>query len=282
MDTDIGRLIMVTKEKGTEEICPKCHAAYQPGIKECSSCGVIFNKLKPSTLGSHTDSNGAQTDRHAIPAPSQTAANQKISSPLDKRKKLCGILIFLCVIGAGFYSLYVAYIESRIQATSFQEQLFEFCTLEMSKPHLNQVAEGEDTFRTGRILVVSERQEVTLTSDASGKSYTMILDEGIHPAWHMLDRKIRAKKPSDVDTLLRVHKELGKTGRYGKLKTNVFNTHKIVLDVYDWKNRASIGTKVFDPGQGSAFMTEEDYEAMMESVNDRAIAKYIQSMDIHE
>lgn len=90
------------------------------------------------------------------------------------------------------------------------------------------------------------------------------------------------KDPSEVDTLIRVHKKIGKAGRYGKLKTKVFSTNKIVLDVYDWKNQTFIGTKVFDPGQGSTFMTEEDYDAMKESVSDKAIAEYIQSMDIRE
>jgi ribosomal protein L40E len=275
MDTDIGHLTMVNKEKAAEEICPKCHAAYRPGAKECPNCGVIFNRVKSSPSVS-------QADIRAIPKPQSTTGNQKISNEFDKRKKLLGILIFLCIVGAGFYYLYVTQIESRIQAGGFQAQLDAFCTQEISELHLNRVAEGEDPFRTGRVLVVSEQQAVTLMSVSSGKPYTMVLEQGIHPAWHKLDRRIRAEDPSEVDTLIRVHKIIGKSGRYGKLKTKVFNTHKIVLDVYDWKNQTFIGTKIFDPGEGSAFMTDEDYDAMVASVSDQAIAEYIQSMDLRQ
>lgn len=273
MDTDIGRLTMVNKEKAAEEICPKCHATHQPWVKECPNCGVLFNKLKSSTSGTHRDV-------HPVPTPPPTAGRQRISNELEKRKKLCGILIFLCVLGVGFYCLYVACFESRVQAGGFQAQLDEFCSQEISKRHSDHVAEGEDPFRTGKVLVVSQKQQVTLMSVRTGRPYTMVLPQEIHPAWYKLNRKTRAKNPSDIDTLIRVHKVIGKTRRYGKLKTKIFSAHKIVLDVYDWRNQTFIGTKVFDPGEGSMFMTEEDYDAILESVSDKAIAKYIQSMDI--
>jgi hypothetical protein len=273
MDADLAHLTMVNRKKTVGEICPKCHAAYQPRVKECPNCGVIFNKVKSSPSGSRADT-------RAMPRPQPTTGNQKTSFLLKNKMKLCGALIVLCLIGAGVYYPYVTYIESRIQADSFQSRLDEFCTEEISKFHLNHVAEGEDPFRTGRVLVVSERQSVTLMNTANGRPYTMVLEQGIHPAWHKLNRKIRARDPSDVDTLIRVHKIIGKAGLYGKLHTKVFNTHKIVLDVYDWRNRTFIGTKVFDPGQGSAFMTDADYDAMMASVSDEAIADYIQSMGV--
>jgi len=272
MDADLAQLTMVNRKKTTAEICPKCHAAYQTGAKECPNCGVIFNKAKTSPPASRADT-------HAIPKPQPSIGNQETSTLLKNRMKLCGALIVLCFIGAGYY-LYLAFIESRIQADGFQSRLDEFCNEEISEYHLNHVAEGEDPFRTGKVLVVSERQAVTLMNTATGRPHTMVLEQGIHPAWHKLHRKIRAGDPSDVDTLIRVHKIIGKAGRYGKLQTKVFNTHKIVLDVYDWRNRAYIGTKVFDPGEGSAFMTDDDYDAMMASVSDEAIAEYIQSMDV--
>ena len=272
MDADLVQLTMVNRKKTTDEICPKCHAAYQTGAKECPNCGVIFNKAKSSPPASRADT-------HAIPKPQPTICNQETSPLLKNRMKLCGALIVFCLIGAGYY-LYLACIESRIQADGFQSRLDEFCNEEISEFHLNHVAEGEDPFRTGRVLVVSERQAVTLMNTATGRPHTMVLEQGIHPVWHKLHRKIRARDPSEVDTLIRVHKIIGKAGLYGKLQTKVFNTHKIVLDVYDWRNRAFIGTKVFDPGEGSAFMTDDDYVAMMASVSDEAIAEYIQSMDV--
>lgn len=272
MDAEIGKLTMASRGKTAEEICPKCHAAHPRGARECPNCGVIFNKIKSSTSGS-TES------ARAVPTPPAATVNPKIPDELDKRKKLCGVLLFLCIAGAGFYYLYVTFIESRIQAGGFQKDLNEFCALEISRPPSNRSAEN-DLFRTGKVLVVSERQEVTMMSAASGSPITLVQEQGIHPAWHKLSRRIRAKDPSDVDTLIRVHKILGKAGRYGELKNKVFNTHKIVLDVYDWKNQSFIGTKIFDPGRGGMFMTEDDYDAMVESVSDKAIAQFVESMDL--
>lgn len=288
MDTDLGNLTMVSRQqKANEETCPKCHAAYRPGAKECPQCGVIFTKLKSPptspTEDAPADAPAVSAQVRAKPMPPAAHGHPMASEPLDKRKKLIGILIFLCVFGGGFYYLYVNFLESRVQAGGFQEeQIIDFCFKEIPDIHPNSVAEGDDPFRTGKVLVVSERQEVTLTSVASGKPHTMVLEEGIHPAWHKLPGKIRAGDPSAVDTLIRVHKVIGKSGRYGNLKTKVYNTHKIVLDVYDWNNQTYIGTKIFDPGEGSEFMTEEDFDAMMESVSDTTIAEYIRSMEIHE
>jgi ribosomal protein L40E len=283
MDTDLGNLTMVSKQKANEETCPKCHAAYRPGAKECPQCGVIFTKLKSPTPETPADAPAAPADARTKLTPPPAHSNPMAREPLDKRKKLIGILIFLCVFGGGFYCLYVNFLESRVQAGGFQEeQIIDFCFKEIPDIHPNSVAEGDDPFRTGKVLVVSERQEVTLTSVASGKPHTMVLEEGIHPAWHKLPGKIRAGDPSAVDTLIRVHKVIGRSGRYGDMKTKVYNTHKIVLDVYDWKNKTYIGTKIFDPGEGSAFMTEEDFDDMMASVSDMAIAEYIRSMEIHE
>jgi ribosomal protein L40E len=275
MDTDIENLTLQNKKKVDKEICSKCHAAYQTGTQECPNCGVIFNKIKSPIPRPPTDSRGIQ-------APPPAAGNQKIAAQLETRKKLCGLLIFIAIISFGFYFLYVNYLESRIQARGFQSRLTELCSLEISKPHKDHVAEGADPFRIGKVLVVLQRQEVTLMNAATRQLYRMPLPQGIHPAWHRLDRKIRAKDPADVDTLIRVHKIIGKAGRYGKLKTKVFNTHKIVLEVYDWKNQTFIGTKIFDPGEGSTFMTEEDYAAMRKAVSDETIAEYIQSMDVQE
>lgn len=273
MDADLAHLTMVSRQKKAEEICPKCHAVYQTGAEECPNCGVIFNRVKAAA-------SRPRADTPTMPKPEPNAGNHKTSSLLKNKKKLCGALIVLCLIGVGVYYPYIACIESRIQAGSFQSRLDEFCTEEISKFHLNHVADSEDPFRTGSVLVVSEPQSVTLLNTDTGRPNTLVLEQGIHPAWHKLDRNIRAKDPSGVDTLIRVHKIIGKAGLYGKLQNKVFHTHKIVLDVFDWRNRTFIGTKVFDPGQDSAFMTDADYDAMMASVSDEAIAEYIQSMDV--
>lgn len=165
---------------------------------------------------------------------------------------------------------------------NFESQLDILCNTEITKKHEYRVAEGEDPFRIGKVLVVSPAWSVTKYNVNTQEPFTLSEPSKIHPVWFMLSRKIRAKNPDEIGTLIRIRKKLGTTGRYGKMKTKVYSTHKIILDVYDWQNQTYIGTKVFDPGEGSAFMAEEDYDAMVKSVSDKAIADFIQSMETYE
>jgi ribosomal protein L40E len=275
MDVDFENLTVVSRKKADSETCPKCDAEYPAGATECPNCGVLFGKIK-------SPAPAPPKDDAAVRPPPSVSGNQRICAGSEKRKPPYALLVFIAVFLSGAYYLYATLIESKFQAQDFRNQLDDFCNQEISQLHPDHAADGEDPFRTGKVLIVSPRQEVTLMNTSNGQLRTMVEPQGIHPAWHKLRRSVRAKGPAEVDTLLRVHKIIGKAGRYGKMKTKVFTTHKIVLDVYDWKNQTFIGTKIFDPGEGSAFMAEEDYEVMVKAVSDKTIAEYVQSMGVRQ
>lgn len=273
MDADIENLTMLKKEKPGAEKCPRCHAQYPLNSPECPNCGIIFKKMKTPVAG---DAVNARDYR----PPSMAHGHRK--APDNSVKKITIGLLVVGILLFGLDFIYTTYIESRMHAGSFQSQIDEYCTAKIAGSHMDRAVRGEEPFRTGKVLMVAPGWSLTKYNATTGQPYTMAEPSKIHPAWFKLSKKIRAKNPDDMDTLIRIHKALGKTGRYGKMETKVVSTHKIILDVYDWRDRAFIGTKVIDPGEGSAFMTEKDYDAMVQSVSDEAIAAYVQSMDVYE
>jgi hypothetical protein len=275
MSSDLGNLTMLNRLKLEEKRCPNCDAAHAPDSRECPNCGIIFQKVKSLVAGTSPDRQvirpqPAAAGRPAAPTMSETILKLSIRAAIAT--------LFLI----GLYYLYISHIESRIQAGAFQAQLNDFCTREIGAPHAHPASQDEEPFRTGKVLVVFPRQEVTLVNTSNGAPYTMIQPAQIHPTWFMLSRKVRARDPAQVDTVIRIRNIIGKAGRYGPMMSKVFNTHKIVLDVFDWQDQSYIGTKVFDPGEGSAFMTDEDYDAMVAAVSDPTIAGYIQAMEVRE
>ncbi len=273
MSADLDNLTMLKKRKLDAEKCPKCYAEFPLNSIECPNCGVVFKKIKPPVA----KDDGAGRDGRTPSAPGSYRNTRENSvKKISIRLLAIGILVF------AINFVYTTYIEGYIHAGNFKSQIDKLCTTEITEPHSDRVEQGEELFRTGKILAVAPRWSLTKYNAKTGQPYTMEDPPRIHPAWFKLSRKIRAKNPDDIDTLIRIRKVLGKTGRYGKMETKVFSTHKIILDVYDWRNQTFIGTKVIDPGDGSAFMTEKDYDAMVKSVSDEVIADYMESMDLYE
>ncbi len=273
MDADIDNLTMLNKEKLDGKKCPKCNAEYPLNSMECPNCGVVFKKIKAPIARDDVD---ARDSRPPL------AAGSHLKPRDNSVKKISILLLVIGIFAFGTYFIYATYIESRIDAGNFQAQLNDFCTIKITESHQDGAQQGEEPFRTGKVLVVAPKWSLTKYNASTGQLYTIEDPAKIHPAWFKLSREIRAKNPDEIDTLIRIRKELGKTGRYGKMETKVYSTHKIILDVYDWRNQTFIGTKVIDPGDDSAFMTDKDYDALVQSASDEAIADYIQSMDIYE
>ena len=273
MAADIENLTMLKKEKPDVKKCPKCNAEYPQNSIECPHCGVVFKKVKTPIADNDV---GARDNR----PPLMADGDRKTRDSSVKKIAVRLLVVVIFVFGMNF--LYITFIESRIQAGNFQSQIDEYCTAKIAESHIDRAVQGEEPFRMGKVLIVAPEWSLTKYNASTGQPYTMAEPSKIHPAWFKLSRKIRAKNPDDIDTLIRIRKELGNTGRYGKMETKVFSTHKIILDLYDWRGQTFIGTKVIDPGEGSAFMTEKDFDAMVQSVSDEAIADFVQSMDVYE
>ncbi len=257
---------------GEEKRCPNCQADYSAGAEECMNCGIIFAKFAARPVETKHAAAGAAPARETPPPTRKKKAG--------KQPAILFSLLFIVLSGLGGGYVYTVYIEARLHANRFADSLELFCETEITDPHDQKVEEDEEPFRTGMVFLVwPERENVLLIGD-SGPPVTITEPAKIHPAWRLIDRNIRAASPADVDTLIRVRMDVGKTFRYGRLKSKVVATHTIYLDFYDWPDRTCIGHWVFSPGEGGAFMTDEDYESMAEATSDETIAEFIESLPV--
>lgn len=255
--------------------CPNCDSTYSRGDLECNRCGIVFAKFnRIAGTGEHAAA--------ARAAPAVHGARRRTEAKSGKMTAVVFGLVFGVLIAICGAYVYIEYLEARLAADKFDQSLDRFCEDDISDPHEQKFEEDEEPFRTGKLLVVSPERKVTMLIAGTNTTATMTEPAAIHPVWFMLDRKLRAASPGDVDTLIRVTKELGKTHRYGSLKTKIVTTHKIHLDFYDWPNRTYIGNQVFSPGEGSSFMTEEDYEAMANATSNETISEFLESIPVLE
>ncbi len=268
--------------------CPNCNFIYSPGEVECRNCGIIFAKFNPlAATGEFQRGGGTTPGTPAAPATPGTPAATAATAPYRRKKAKSGKMssfaisasfIVLLLVCAAY--VYFKFIEPRLLVDKFSASLHAYCTAKMDDFHEQAVEEDEEPFRTGKLLIVSPKQRVSLFSEVTGAPLTMHEPEKIHSVWFKIDRKLRASSPADVDTLIRVRKEIGKSFRYGEMKTKVAATHKIFLEFYDWRERTYIGEWTFSPGEGSSFMTEEDFEVMRKATSDETIAEFLQSLEV--
>ncbi len=264
------KLSMENEKKIETSNCGKCGAQYKPGVSECPNCGVLFKKL--ASAQSKNEVEKRRVRKAASPDPAM----------LGKRTLLFTAMLIggILLIGSGF--IYYKFIESRMDAKIFIPYITKYCTVVINEPPNQSYDNDDELIRTGKVLIVFPERSNTFVAETTGRIVTVNSPAELHSAWYKLKRGIRARTLDEVDTLVRVYKEIGKAGRYGKLKTKVYNTHKIILKVYDWENRTYIGSKVLDPGEVSSFMTDDDYEAMAKLTSDEAIIKIVYSMALEE
>ncbi len=271
MENDDLNLSMQNRDRLESKSCPNCGTLFKPTDIECPGCGIIFKKLQSRIAANPVKVINAGEEIQSKPT------KQK-ESLLNNAAKFFPLIIIIVILALGSGVIYYKFIEGYIDAGNLKPYITKFCTVDIKDSHENNLSNNDDLFRTGKVLVVSPFQSVTLASMNTGRPVTMTQPAMIHPIWYKLKRSIRAGHPDDIDTLIRVYKKIGKSGRYGKLKTKIYNTHKIILEIYDWRNKKYIGTKVFDPGKGSSFMTDEDFKAMTKLTSNETIAQYIQAL----
>ncbi len=264
------KLSMQNEGRIDGDSCEKCGARYKQGAIECPNCGVIFKKLTSAMRKKVVDE--SRVRKPAQPDPAVLRINTSFLTLIF----FVGILL----IGSGF--IYFKFIESRNDAENFVPYITKYCTVAIKEPSNQSYDNDDELIRAGKVLIVFPERTNTFVAETTGRLVTVNSPAELHSAWYKLKRGIRARTHDEVDTLVRVYKIIGKAGRYGKLKTKIYNTHKVILKVYDWKNRTYIGTKVFDPGDISSFMTEEDFEAMSKLTSDETIVKFIYSMALEE
>ena len=265
-------LSMQNKDKLEKLTCPKCNTFYTKNVLECRNCGIIFEKLKNTTPNTPV--------KVSVAMKPDTTKQEK--PPIQALTSFLPLIIVVAVLAIGSAVIYFSFIESWVDTGHFEKSLTEFTTFKIEDVHENVVSPNENPFRTGKVLIVIPAKSITMESVTTGRPVTVNQPALVHPTWYKLKRNLRARYPDDVDTLIRVDKELGESGRYGTFKSKVYNTNKIILKVYDWRNKTYIGTKIFDPVKGNSFLADEDYESLSKLNSDDTIAEFIQSMAFNE
>jgi hypothetical protein len=189
-----------------------------------------------------------------------------------------GSIILLVLLGAVGCFAYFRFVEPRLDAKKFEPSLAELgassLEISQSKP---RVRPGEMPYRSGKVLVVTTEHTLLIFDKEE------YVPAKIHPTWYKLSRKIRASNPEEIDTLIRISKEIRSARLYkkvGGVESKVVSTHKVMIDVYDWYNQDYIGRWTLDPGEyHQGEMVEEDYlDKMIEATSDSTILDLIRSM----
>jgi hypothetical protein len=194
-----------------------------------------------------------------------------------KKKKFRGSLVLLGLLAVISCLVYFRFIEARLEARTFKDSLNEFGARNLEiPPSDNEVPEGEIPYRTGKVLVVIPEHKLMMLLAPE------VIPPQIHPAWFKLKSSIRASKPQEVDTLIRISKELRGARLYreiGGSESKVAAAHRLRIDVYDWYDETYIGHWTLDPGYFTGdIMAREELDAMIEATNNATVLKFIESM----
>jgi hypothetical protein len=194
----------------------------------------------------------------------------------NKKKKSRRSLVLLGLLAVISCLVYFRFIEPRLDARKFKDSLKEFGAPELEIPREAAVTVEEIPYRTGKVLVVIP--EHTLMMLLAPET----IPPQIHPAWFKLKSSIRASRPQEVDTLIRISKELRGARLYreiGGSESKVAAAHRLHIDVYNWHNETYIGRWTLDPGYFSGdIMTSEELDKMTKATNNSAVLKFIESM----
>jgi hypothetical protein len=154
----------------------------------------------------------------------------------------------LAVIAGLSYFAYIQWIEPRLEAANFEDSLAEFGAPNFHIPNNSgEVPEGEVPYRIGKVLAVIPEHKIYMKREGE----IVIVPAKIHPVWYKLDGETRASDPDEVNTLIRISRDLKGARRYqriGGVESKIVSAHIIHIDVYDWENQTYIGRWTLDPG----------------------------------
>jgi hypothetical protein len=186
-------------------------------------------------------------------------------------------IIVLAVIAGLSYFAYIQWIEPRLEAAKFEDSLAEFGARKFHIPHnYSEVPEGEVPYRIGKVLAVIPEHKIYMNRKGE------IVPPKIHPIWYKLDGETRASEPDEVNTLIRISRDLKGARRYQRIdgvESKIVSAHILHIDVYDWENQTYIGRWTLDPGKFTGeVMQEEDLDEMIKATSDDTVLEFIESM----
>jgi hypothetical protein len=254
--------------------CPKC-GTEQDLADECVSCGVVVQKYLERTSSPSAPVTPEQDQVEDSQRAREASQHQSISAALK-------IAMTVAVVGGLCCMVFFWFVESRLDARNFTDSLGEFGAREIDIPHSTMaVSMGQIPYRLGKVLVVMPEHTLWIYEKKEENPAT------IHPTWFKLSRSMRASKPEEVDTLIRITKDLRGARLYmsdikkdGLLtKTKVVDNHRLIMEVYNWQDQTYIGNWIFDPGDFKGeVMTEDELDEMAEATSSATVAEFIKSM----
>ncbi len=251
--------------------CPKCECL-QPQSDTCINCGIIFSKFNKSM-----DEDIPSVPQSKTPLGDALKKTATVTPKFHKPSPVVPIVlvVFICVIGL---FIYVKFIEPFIVDDNFDNMMSEYGPPELEFPtDENSVSDGDIPYRIGKVIIVTPEHTLYINPRRP-----TIEPPQIHRTWYSIGRSMRASKPEQVNTLIRISKHLRQTQRYqkiGGISQKVVSTHIVHIDVYNWRNQTFIGRWTLDPGTDiRETMTEDELNEMIKVTSNTSILKFLKSM----
>ncbi len=251
--------------------CPKCGFS-QPKSETCIECGIVFAKY-------HQPRNDPGVHDTIQPARPNNVLRNTIADFPARPKKFPIISVALIVIACIASALiYLKYISPYLSAGNFKNTLAEFGAKKLDLPEDEEAVEPCDTpYRIGKLFIVIPEHDLFIMPKVIKTE-----PPEIHRTWYQISRSLRADNPGEVDTLLRISKQLRKAIRYQKIggvSQKVLSIHVVNIDVYNWRARTFIGRWSIDPGNEiKETLMEEELNELIEKTSNETILRFIESM----
>jgi predicted Zn finger-like uncharacterized protein len=251
--------------------CPKCGFS-QPKSETCLECGIVFAKYHQP----HHDPGIQETFQPVRP---ENVRHSKIAGFPERSKNFPFISVALIIIaGIAGVLIYLNYISPYLSAGNFTNALAEFGARNLDLPEDEDAVEPGDTpYRIGKIFIVIPEHDLFVMPRVVKTE-----PPEIHRTWYQISRSMRADKPEEVDTLIRISKQLRKAIRYQKIggvSQKVLSMHVVNIDVYNWRAKTFIGRWTIDPGnEMKESLMEEELNEMIEKTSNETILRFIESM----
>ena len=207
---------------------------------------------------------------------------RKLALRGTKKKKSRMPLVYLTLLAVMSFLLsclvFFRFIEPHLDARKFKDSLKELGASELDIRREAMVTAEEIPRCTGKVLVVIPEHTLLMLLGSE------TIPPRIHPAWYRLDRSVRASDPTEIETLIRVSKQLRGARIFNKekflgLETKVVSAHILHLDVYDWQNQIYKGRWSLDPGNFKpGGMSDKELDAMIAATSNSTVLRFINSM----
>lgn len=251
--------------------CPKCGFS-QPKSETCMECGIVFSKYHPSR-------NNTEIQEPTQPARPENIRRSTIADFPARPKKFpvisAAMVVIACIAGV---FIYLKYITPYLSADNFDSALAELGARDMDLPEDEEAVEpGDMPFRIGKLFIVVPEHTLYINPRRP-----TIEPPAIHRTWYQISRSLRADDPGEIDTLIRISKQLRKSLRYQKIggvAQKVLSIHVINIDVYNWRARTFIGSWSIDPGSNiKETLMEDELNDLIEKTSNETIVRFIESM----